>query len=69
GVGRTWLVEAIAELQQRDDFDELGIPDLLNYLVEVGRDVRVWYIHGHWLDVNSLADLELAGNFAAENDS
>jgi phosphoenolpyruvate phosphomutase len=42
---------------------------LLNYLISTDRDVRVWYIHGHWLDVNSLADLELAGNFTAEHDS
>jgi phosphoenolpyruvate phosphomutase len=69
GIGREWLIDAIAELKKRDDFDELGIPELLNYLISTDRDVRVWYIHGHWLDVNSLADLELAGNFTAEHDS
>ncbi len=42
----------------------LAIPDLLNHLVTMGRPVQVLYIHGHWLDVNSLADLERAGDFA-----
>jgi hypothetical protein len=37
-------------------------------MLERGRNIRVWYIHGHWLDVNSLADLELAGNFTAAQD-
>ena len=69
GEGRDWLVEAIEALQGGADFNRLGVPDLINYLIEVGRDVRVWYIHGHWLDVNSLADLERAGDFTAEQDS
>ena len=69
GIGRDWLIDAIGELKNRADFYELGVPDLLNYLIAADHDVRVWYIHGHWLDVNSLADLELAGNFAAEQDS
>ncbi len=69
GAGRRWLVDAIEVLTKRPDFGKLGIPDLINFLVTDGRDVRVWYIHGHWLDVNSLADLERAGDFAAERDS
>ncbi len=67
--GRRWLVEAIKVLQERADFGQLGLPDLINFLLSDGRDVRVWYIHGHWLDVNSLADLERAGDFTAEQDS
>jgi len=67
--GRTWLTEAIARLRERADFDQLGIPELINSIVETGHDVRVWYIHGHWLDVNSLTDLDRAGDFAAEQDS
>ena len=47
----------------------MAIPDLINYLLDGGREVRVWYIHGHWLDVNSLADLERAGDFTAGQDS
>ncbi len=69
GEGRAWLEDAIRQLSERSDFDELGLPELINAMVDAGRDVRVWYIHGHWLDVNSLTDLERAGDFAAEQDS
>lgn len=63
--GRRWLEEALGTLQARADFAQLGLPDLLNALVAHGRPVHVWYVHGHWLDVNSAKDLESAGNFAA----
>jgi len=65
GVGREWLVNALAALRQRDDFSTLGVPDLINHLIGQGQPVQVWYVHGHWLDVNSVRDLERAGNFAA----
>jgi len=52
-------------LQARPDFAQLGLPDLLNALVERGHPVHVWYVNGHWLDVNSLKDLESAGSFTA----
>ena len=65
GDGREWLNEALEALRERDNFNQLSIPDLINFMLERGRNIRVWYIHGHWLDVNSLADLELAGNFTA----
>ena len=63
--GRTWLNESLEVLRRRGDFAQLGLPDLLNHLVAAGRPVHVWYVHGHWLDVNSVQDLEDAGNFAA----
>ena len=68
GDGREWLNEALEALRERDNFNQLSIPDLINFMLERGRNIRVWYIHGHWLDVNSLADLELAGNFTAAQD-
>ncbi|HCU90324.1 MAG TPA: phosphoenolpyruvate mutase, partial [Gammaproteobacteria bacterium] len=67
--GRKWLTQAIEALRTSDDFHQLGIPDLINFMVDCGHTIRVWYIHGHWLDVNSLADLERAGNFTSEQDS
>ena len=63
GHGRQWLEQALAALQQRDDYTTLGIPDLLNYLVDQERSIDVVYIHGHWLDVNSLDDLGRAEDF------
>lgn len=65
GEGRHWLNEALEVLQARADFAQLGLPELLNHLVASGKPVHVWYVHGHWMDVNSARDLEHAGNFAA----
>ncbi len=65
GEARAWVDAALAELRLRPDFSRLGLPDLLNHLVEGGRPVRVLYIKGHWLDVNSLDDIERAGLFTA----
>ncbi len=58
------LRETLAELERRADFAQLGMPDLLNALIERGVRVAVLYIHGHWLDVNNLEDLERAQVFA-----
>lgn len=63
GAGRTLITTALAELQQRPDFARLTLPDLLNHLVGAGHPVQVHYIHGHWLDVNQLEDLDRAGDF------
>ena len=54
------------ELRTETGFETLGIPELLNRIIGKGHRVRVWYIHGHWLDVNSAEDLERAGSFTAE---
>jgi phosphoenolpyruvate phosphomutase len=61
--GREWLESALDSLAQIADFDRLGMGDLLNHIVARGHPVRVIYIHGHWLDVNSIRDLEQAGHF------
>jgi len=58
--GRQWLDEALQELQTRPDFNRMGMPELCNYLIEQGKPIKVLYIRGHWLDVNSLDDLDLA---------
>ena len=33
-------------------------------LIERGQEIQVVYVAGHWLDVDSLADIERAGSFA-----
>ena len=65
GEGVAWLREAIDELRGASNFAELGMPELLNNLVSRQRKVKVHYIHGHWVDVNTLEDLERAGKFAS----
>lgn len=61
--GRKWVDKALTELKQQDDFNSLTIPDLLNFLIEQGKPINVHYIDGHWLDVNSLDDIDRAGDF------
>jgi phosphoenolpyruvate phosphomutase len=63
GQGGEYLRSAMASLKQRVDFAELGIPDLLNQLVEDGHAPQVQYVNGHWMDINNLGDLERAGTF------
>lgn len=63
GSGVQSVQKAMRALKQNPDFDSLGLPDLLNHLVESGNSVNVHYIHGHWMDVNSLQDLDRAEQF------
>jgi len=64
GPGIDLLRQTVAALERREDTARAGMPELLNALVEQGAAVRVLYVHGHWLDVNDLADLERANAFA-----
>jgi len=63
GQGGRQLRAALKTLQQGEDFNTLGIPDLLNQLIEDGHAPQVQYVNGHWMDINNLADLERAGAF------
>jgi len=63
GQGSAYLRSAMETLRGRQDFDTLGIPDLLNQLVEDGHSPQVQYVNGHWMDINNLGDLERAGTF------
>jgi phosphoenolpyruvate phosphomutase len=68
GEGLAWVQEACSALREEPGFGSLSVPDLINHLVAHGREVRVWYIHGHWVDVNTVADLDRAGDFTAGHD-
>jgi phosphoenolpyruvate phosphomutase len=63
GEGCGQLRSAVQELKQRKDFDTLGIPDLLNRLIDNGHPPQVQYVNGHWMDINNLGDLYRAGTF------
>jgi phosphoenolpyruvate phosphomutase len=63
GEGLEWLYAALNEMQQEDNFSKMTLPDLLNHFVKLGRPVKVHYIHGHWLDVNTIEDIDRAGDF------
>lgn len=62
--GRDALLATFESLRHRDDFRFLGLPELLNAMVQAGHVVRVVYVHGHWLDVNNEQDLLAATDFA-----
>jgi phosphoenolpyruvate phosphomutase len=64
GAGREHLLSALRVLREREDFDRLSIPDLLNALLDAGHRIKVLYILGHWLDVNDHEDLARAADFA-----
>jgi phosphoenolpyruvate phosphomutase len=61
--GREWIDTALDELKSESNFNELTLPDLLNHLIKQGKPINVHYIDGHWLDVNSLDDIDRAGDF------
>ncbi len=65
GEGCRRLGAALAALSQREDFNALGMTDLVNALIADGARVHVLYVHGHWLDVNALPDIARADEFTA----
>ncbi len=65
--GKKCLDQALNELKKEPNFHQMGIPDLCNYLINQGKEIKVLYINGHWLDINSLEDLDKAGDFTHFN--
>ncbi len=61
--GREWIDAALNELKSEANFNDLILPDLLNHLIQQGKPINVHYIDGHWLDVNSLDDIDRANDF------
>lgn len=53
----------IKENSGSSEFAKMHIPDMLNALIKQGINIKVQYIHGHWLDVDDIVDLSLANNF------
>jgi len=64
GAGLERLAATLDTLQSRRDFDQLGMPDLVNALIDEGSTIKVVYIRGHWLDVNAAEDLIRGSDFA-----
>ena len=63
GQGVEYLRSAMQTLKQAENFNRLGVPDLLNQLIKDGHAPQVQYVNGHWMDINNLGDLERAGAF------
>lgn len=61
--GREWIETVLEKLNSESNFNELTLPDLLNHLIQQGKPINVHYIDGHWLDVNSVDDIDRASDF------
>ncbi|HMB59924.1 MAG TPA: phosphoenolpyruvate mutase [Xanthomonadales bacterium] len=64
GEGKPLVLAAMKELAADSGFRSMGIPDLVNHLVNSGNAPQVQYISGHWMDINNLEDVQRAGAFA-----
>ncbi|HEY2661998.1 MAG TPA: phosphoenolpyruvate mutase [Caulobacteraceae bacterium] len=60
--GTQWLVEEIEALQAEGLYETADMP-LLFSRIAARHPVRIKYFTGHWMDVNTLADLADARNF------
>jgi len=60
--GTQWLNEEIAALEAEGSLETADLPTLLTRIA-AKHPVRVKYFLGHWLDVNTLADVAAARNF------
>ncbi len=57
GRGSEAVRAALEKLLQKSDFCSLNMSDLLNELLATGVQIRVVYIEGHWLDVDTVEDI------------
>ena len=62
-VGSEVFYKAILEISTRSDFNKLKIPDLLSLLLDKKVKVNVMYINGHWMDVDTYADVSKGQSF------
>ena len=61
--GLGWARDYVVARRAAGDLARLQMTDLLNHFVATGRGVRIHYVQGHWIDVDSLVDLNLAQRF------
>ncbi len=64
GDGRRVLLDSLNRLKAQPDFAAMGMPELLTEMARNGHAPQVQYISGHWLDLNSIDDLQRAIRFA-----
>ncbi len=62
-VGSDILLKTLEELAQTPDFNKLKLPDLMNKLLTKKVKINVMYIDGHWMDVDSYADVSKGQKF------
>lgn len=62
-VGSEVVAKTLEELSATADFNKLKLPDLMNKLLEKKVKINVMYIDGHWLDVDTYADVSRGQKF------
>lgn len=62
-IGAEAFKSALSILSAREDFNQLKIPDLLSQLIQMKIKINVLYIDGHWLDIDTYADLNRGQKF------
>jgi phosphoenolpyruvate phosphomutase len=62
-IGSDILAKTLSELSITTDFNKLKLPDLMNALVEKKVKINVMYIDGHWMDVDTYADVSKGQSF------
>jgi phosphoenolpyruvate phosphomutase len=62
-VGSDILSKTLTELSTNPDFSKLKLPDLMNALVLKKVKINIMYIDGHWMDVDTYADVSKGQSF------
>jgi len=61
--GMQHVKDFITQFENDPEFKKMEIRDMLNYFVNNGINVTIEYISGHWVDVDTIMDLNLASTF------
>lgn len=56
-IGCELIVKTLEEMSQQINFNKMKMPDLFARLMEKKAKINVMYIDGHWLDIDTYADL------------
>jgi phosphoenolpyruvate phosphomutase len=62
-LGSETLSKTLVELSTKSDFNKMKLPDLMNALLEKKVKINVMFIDGHWMDVDTYADVTKGQTF------
>ena len=62
-MGSETLSKTLVELSTKSDFNKMKLPDLMNALLEKKVKINVMFIDGHWMDVDTYADVTKGQTF------
>lgn len=62
-VGSEILAKTLDEMSAKPEFNKMKLPDLMNTLLEKKVKINVMYIDGHWMDIDTYADVTRGQKF------